>query len=510
MDGLESVSSVEMTAIEMNAEYFGVSTLQMMENAGSFAAREISSLFKPGETRVVVFAGTGGNGGDGLVAARHLAGLGYRVEVVLVGKPEEIRREIVRRNWEAVKFMDSSVKRTVISDSSLFPMLEGEVIVDALLGTGAKGALKQPVLQAVRVINGMKGFKVALDLPTGVDADSGEAAGEAVKADLTITFHRVKNGLLKAKEYVGELVVADIGVPREAETCVGPGDVLPVRRERLSESHKGDFGHLLVIGGSETYSGAPALAAMAAMRVGVDLVYLAAPHETAHDIASFSPSLITIKLEGDHLAAQHVSVVKGFIEKSSAVVLGPGLGLHKETVEAVKELLEVIEKMKIPLLLDADGLKAFAQYKRKMDVPMVLTPHAGEYKILTGVELPAELEGRMEHVRKTAEELDATILLKGPVDIVSDGVRVKLNRVVHNPGMTVGGTGDVLSGLVGAFLSQGFKPFESAVAGVFVNGACGDFVAHEKGFHMLPTDIVEWIPKVMDDPMSHIQVRRLP
>ena len=499
-----------MAALEMNAEYFGVSTLQMMENAGNFVARMIASRFKPEGTRVIIFAGIGGNGGDGLVAARHLACLGFRVEVILVGKPDEIRREIVRKNWEAIQFMSDSVKTTVAYDSFLISKAEGEVVVDALLGTGAKGPLKHPILQAVKVFNEMEGFKIAVDLPTGVDSDSGEVVNEAVRADLTITLHKSKKGLMKAKDYVGELVVADIGVPKEAETYVGPGDVLLVRKPRLQESHKGDYGRLLVVGGSETFSGAPTLAAMAAMRVGVDLGYVAAPYETAHDIASLSPSLITLKLEGDHLASRNVAFIRGFIERSTAVVMGPGLGLHKETIEAMRELVEIVGRAKIPLLLDADALKAFAEFKWRVDFPLVLTPHAGEYRILTGEELPSEMEKKIEHVRKTADELNAVILLKGPVDIISDGKRVKLNRIIHNPGMTVGGTGDVLSGIVGAFLSQGFNPFESAVAGVFINGAAGDFVAHEKGYHMLPTDLIKWIPKVMDNPISHIQVRRLP
>ena len=141
---------------------------------------------------------------------------------------------------------------------------------------------------------------------------------------------------------------------------------------------------------------------------------------------------------------------------------------------------------------------------------MVLTPHAGEYQILTGDQLPETIHEKVAHVKKMARELGAVILLKGSVDIITDGERVKLNKYAHNPGMTVGGTGDVLSGIVGAFLSQGFEPFQSAVAGAFINGAAGDFVAYERGYHLLPTDLIELIPKVIDDPMSHMKVRRMP
>lgn len=497
-----------MAALEVNAEYFGVSTLQLMENAGGAIAREIAKRFDT-SNKVTIFAGTGGNGGDGLVAARHLSCLGYRVDLALIGRPSDIGREIVRKNWEAVRFMADSVKTVIADDSTIVPKIEGEVAVDALLGTGARGPLQHPILAAVRVFNEASSFKVAVDIPTGVDSDTGYVANEAIKADLTVTFHRAKKGLLEAKDYVGELVVADIGIPREAETYVGPGDVLLTRKPRLPETHKGDYGRLLVIGGSETFSGAPTLAAMAALRVGVDIVYVAAPLETAHDIASMSPSLITLKLEGDHLSPENCALLKGFLEKSTAVVMGPGLGLHKETMIAVKELVEAVGRSKVPLLLDADGLKAFAEFKHRVDFPLVLTPHGGEFQILTGRELPRGLEEKIERVRGTAEELNATILLKGPVDVVSDGERVKINKIVHNPGMTVGGTGDVLSGIVGALLSQGFDPFRAAVSGVFINGAAGDFAVSERGYHILPTDLIDRVPKVMDDPMSHITVRRV-
>ncbi len=361
-------------------------------------------------------------------------------------------------------------------------------------------------MQLVRKINETKAFRVSVDVPTGINSDSGYVLNEAVKADLTITFHKVKSGLLKAKEYTGELVVRDIGVPSEFERLAGPGDVSLVVKSRAPGAHKGDFGRLLVIGGSEIFSGAPALVALAALRTGVDIAYVAAPQRTAYAISSMSPNLITIKLEGDHLNPGNVSVIKPYLETTNAVAMGPGLGLHRETRNAVKEIVGAVEKVRIPLLLDADGLKAFAKFKRKIRSPLVLTPHAGEYRILTGKEPSKDLEKRAAEVQVSAKKLGAVILLKGNVDVVTDGKRVKLN-FTGNPGMTVGGTGDVLSGIVGAFLVQGADSFEAAVAGAFINGAAGDFVQKEKGFHMVPTDLLDWIPRVMEDPMSHLRVR---
>ena len=509
-----------MRALELNSEYYGVSRLQLMENAGQSVAIEVASRFKPDKARVAIFCGSGGNGGDGFVAARHLACLGFEVDVIFAGKSEDILSGETERNWVALQTLKGSVALREIYDSSLVPNVKAEVVVDALLGIGLTGALRPPILQLVAKINEMKAFCLSVDVPTGLDSDSGNVCGEAVRADLTVTFHDVKPGLARAKaeEYVGTLLVRGVGLPREFELFAGPGDVSMLTNARPTEAHKGDFGKLLVIGGSEGFSGAPALVALAALRTGVDLTYIVTPQKTAHAISSISPNLITVKLEGGHLNPSNIAVIKRYVEMSTAVVMGPGLGLHNHTKEAVVQILELIDEHKTPLLLDADGLKAFAKSpmltlawklaKRKMGLPLVLTPHGGEYQLLTGRQPSKDLEKRVEEVRKTAQKLGAVILLKGPVDVISDGKRVKLN-FTGNPGMTVGGTGDVLSGITGAFLAQHVDPFEAAVAGAFINGAAGDFVKSEKGDHMVPTDVIDWISLVMKDPMSHMKVRKL-
>ncbi len=501
-----SITSEEMRALELNAEYFGVSRLQLMENAGHHVALEISSRFKPDKS-VAVFCGLGGNGGDGFVAARHLLSLGFKVAVVLAGRAQDVSDEASLENLKAIRSLKEEVPVYEAYDSTLIPKITAEIVIDALLGIGTKGRLRPPILQMVKQINAMNAFRVAVDVPTGINADTGEVLGEAVKANLTITFHRTKKGLEKANKYLGKLAVRDIGLPEEFERFAGPGDVLLATKPRPAESHKGDFGRLLVIGGSETFSGAPTLVALGAMRTGVDLTYVAAPMKTAIAISSMSPDLITIKLEGEHLNPDNVTTLEDYVEKVDAVVLGPGLGLHRETVKAVRVLIELTEKSGKPLLLDADGLKAFAKFKRRLKIRSVLTPHTGEYTTLTARKVPQDFTAKIEDVQKTAAQLGTVILLKGATDIISDGKRVKVN-FTGNPGMTVGGTGDVLSGVVGALLAQKSDAFESAVAGAFVNGAAGDFVFEEKGYHMVATDLIEWIPKVLNDPMSHLKVRR--
>jgi NAD(P)H-hydrate epimerase len=503
---VDFITSREMRALELNSEYFGVSRLRLMETAGHNVALEVASRFKP-EKSVAVFCGLGGNGGDGFVAARHLLAMGFKVTVILAGKAKEISDKAASENWEALQSLKNAMPICEVYDTALIPDMTADIVIDALLGTGTKGKLKPPILQLVKKINTLNAFRVAVDVPTGIDAETGEVLGDAVKAHLTITFHETKQGFEKARKYVGELVVKGLGLPRQFEEFSGPGDVLMVTKPRPSESHKGDFGRLLVIGGSETYSGAPTLVTLAALRTGVDLAYLAAPEETAYAISSMCPDLITIKLEGKHLNSGDMPVLKKYIETVDAVAMGPGLGLHAETKKAVKAIIEAVEDAGKPLLLDADGLKAFAEFERKLKIPLVLTPHAGEYAILAGKKLPEDLKAKVAEVQKTAAKLGAVILLKGAVDVVADGKRFKLN-FTGNPGMTVGGTGDVLSGVVGAFLAQKVDPFEAAVAGAFVNGAAGDFVFEEKGYHMVASDLIDWIPRVLNDPMSHVKVRK--
>ena len=500
------ISSREMRALETNAEYFGISLLQLMENAGRNIAQEVISRF-PKEKKIVVFCGLGGNGGDGFVAARHLLAAGYNVSVVLAGKSRDISHEPAMKNWVALQSLQVEIPLLEVTDSCAVPMVDADVVVDALLGTGTKGNLKSPIAHLVDYINSISAFKIAVDVPTGIDSDTGEVLGSAVKADLTVTFHKGKIGLYKAKKYVGELVVKGIGLPAELEQFAGPGDVLLAKVPRALTAHKGDFGRLLVIGGSEVYSGAPTLVSLGALRTGVDLVYLAAPSKVAYAISSMYPDLITVKLEGNNLKPNGLETLKPYLSMVDAIAMGPGMGLNPETIDFVKLCVDEVEKAGKPLLLDADGLKAFAKFKRPLKVPLVFTPHAGEYTILTGETLHENPHERALAVKKNAKKLGAVILVKGKVDVICDAERAKLN-FTGNPGMTVGGTGDVLTGIVGGLMAQHVDPFEAAVAGAFVNGAAGDFLANEIGFHMVATDIIDWIPRVLDDPMSHLKVRK--
>ena len=497
-----SLSSSEIAILDRNSEYLGVSTLQLMENAGRSVADEVEARFGRGAS-VRLYGGTGRNGGDGMVAARHLAARGFKVSFLLVGDERLIRDTSVLSNWSALRAMQSTVKIESCHDASTILKSDSDVLIDAMLGTGTHGKLRQPFLRAVQVVNSSAGFKIAVDVPTGIDSDTGEQLGEAVRANLTVTLHAMKKGFSKSKQYLGEVKVADIGIPPEASLYAGPGDVLTVSRERPADSHKGQYGRLLVIGGSEIYSGAPALVALAAYRTGVDLVFVASPEQAADSVASFSPSIITIKLPGSNLGTRHLRILDEHIYRSNTIAIGPGLGLAKDTVLAVRKIINFAIKRKKSILIDADALKAIGVVKRKIfDESIVITPHAGEFESVSGKMPSRDLNARMNEVRDFALLSGAITVLKGHTDVISNGTRTKLNDT-GNPGMTVGGTGDVLSGIIAGLLAQGFESYESAVAGAFVNGAAGDLAAEHFGHHLMPTDLIDHIPTILTDPMSH-------
>jgi NAD(P)H-hydrate epimerase len=262
------------------------------------------------------------------------------------------------------------------------------------------------------------------------------------------------------------------------------------------------WGSLLVVGGSEIYSGAPTLSSMAAYRLGLDLVYTAVPETAAQAAMSYSPSLITCKLPGERLNPENLEKIYPLLDKVKAVAIGPGLGMADETIDAVNTLVKEVAKKDLPLVLDADGLKSYALNPVKTGTPIIFTPHGREFKLMSRNEATGTHIEKGMIVKETAKKLGGIVLLKGEVDIISDGKHTRYNWS-GNPGMTVGGTGDVLTGLVGGYLAQSAKPFYAACAGAYLNGRAGDNVYEKKGYHILPEDLLNEIPIVVEDCISH-------
>lgn len=514
----EALSSSEMTAIDENCKFFGLSSAQLMENAGTGIANAVERQFE-GNTKnvkVTIIAGKGNNGGDAFVAARHLQlkNGNFNVRILLVGNSKDLRTEESRRNWQILHACGYDMEE--ITDSSELrarePLLKGsDVIIDAIFGTGVRGKIKEPEATAIDLINEANtAFVVSGDIPSGLDPDTGESE-KAVRANVTVTFHRAKKGLLKkdAKEHVGKLVVAGIGIPEGIENLTGPGDVRLVVRQRKPSSHKGDNGRVLIVGGGP-FSGAPTLAALGALRAGADWVTIAAPKSVSSVISSLSPNLIVHPLSSEILVEKDVPTVLNLIRAHDVVVIGMGLGAEEETKRATRMIIE--DEASRRVVVDADGfyglhlpLKMGEEVRDKL---VIVTPHAGEFSKMKlkrkgsekSVKVPPPedlIEERINFVKDFSSANRVTTLMKGPTDIISDGVRVKQNKA-GNAGMTVGGTGDVLAGVTGAFFAiVTDEPLKAATAAAFVNGAAGNIAFEEKGYGLLATDVVENIPEVM-------------
>ncbi|MCX9014767.1 MAG: NAD(P)H-hydrate dehydratase [Candidatus Methanoperedens sp.] len=481
---MDAITSSRMAAIDVNCEYLGIKSLQLMENAGAGVAGVVRE--KKPEGKIIIIAGKGNNGGDAFVTARHLKGMD--VTVILIGKKDDIKTQEAKHNWKALE--KTSIPLHQVTDPAQLPALlkDAGIIIDGIFGTGIKGIIREPESTAIDLINASGAYVISIDVPSGFDPDGGDF-DKSVRANLTATFHKMKVGLLPAtaREYTGGIQVIDIGIPPDAEFFVGKGDIKPFM-ERQAGSHKGDSGRVLIIGGG-AYSGAPALSALAALRAGADIVTVAAPKSVSGIIASFSPNLIVHALSGKRLSVNHIPEISRLIEKHDVVVMGMGLGTSGETVQAVREIIPLCKK----LVLDADAL--ITGLFPVDDIDIIITPHAGEMKRLSGVDVPVDNKDKADFVRDFASNNNVTVLLKGAVDIISDGVEVRAN-MTGNAGMTVGGTGDVLAGITGALFARG-DALSAACAAAFINGAGGDMAFEEVGYGLLATDIIDNIAGVM-------------
>ncbi len=501
------ITSKEIKVIDKNSEFYGIPASELMENAGKGLADFINTKLKPKNKDILFFCGIGNNGGDGFVAARHLANQKHNVTVFLTGKEKNVKTKTSQENLRKLKKTNTKIYGLDSLEKIDELIASSDVIVDSMLGIGLSGALREPYLGFVKKINASKNKTiVSVDMSTGLGTTS------FVKPDYTVTFHDVKNGMNKSN--CGEIRTVDIKVPQKAKEYVGPGELITFYPVPKKDSHKGENGRLLIVGGGPYY-GAPALSSFAAQRTGVDLVYVATPKKVARaitsysplfikpvklakNIAKFSPTLIVKELKDeDILIKDDVPLIESLVSKVDTLLIGPGLGSAEETQKTVEKIVKIFVDNKKSIIIDADAIKVIG---RKPDLILnsqtVLTPHAGEFKELTDVKLSKILDERKKHVQIWADKLGVTIILKGPVDIISNGTYTKLNDI-HNPSMTVGGTGDVLAGIIGALLSKNVEPFNAARIGAFINGYAGNLAFKKRSYGLIATDVIEEIPNVL-------------
>jgi hydroxyethylthiazole kinase-like uncharacterized protein yjeF len=447
------VTPARMRVVDANAMALGVTELQLMESAGRALAEQVLT-YNPGH--VLVLCGNGNNGGDGMVAARYLQrGVDTYVCYLDLGKRSSAcEHNLAALRHAAVRLHPFQCRDDLERLVTLFG--NADVIVDTLLGTGGRGVINEPLATCIRMANATKAKIIAADIPT-----------PGMRTDRICAFHRAKTE--------GSTVV-DIGIPLEAECTVGPGD-LTLLSPRSKKAHKGAGGEVLVIGGGP-YQGAPYLTGLGALRAGADIVRIASP------VFEPIPDLIYERLDGKRIGTEHTKRLIALVKKADVVVCGNGLGTESHTV------VEAVAPHCKKAVFDADALRLPLPVARG---ETIYTPHAREFTRITGTTLPDDTIGRARTVRQAG--IRGTVLLKGHTDIVTDGTRVRFNRTGH-PAMTVGGTGDVLSGVAGALLCS-LPAFEAACIAAYVNGRAGSAAVAERGGGILASDIVDKIPSVL-------------
>lgn len=524
---MKVVTAKEMQELDRRAEAeYGVSSLILMENAGAGAVREMERYFPAlYRSRIAVVCGKGNNGGDGFVVARHLANRGASVQVLLLGKKDELKGDAAVNLGIAQKAGIPLAEVVTVRDlqGRRESLVTSDLIVDAILGTGLTGPARGIAAEAIQLVNKLGRPVIALDLPSGLGSDDGRITEPCIRAELTLTFALPKRSLLlyPAARCAGEVRVVDIGIPHVLLTDPKlPVNVIEAEGVRAAlpprdpDAHKGTYGHVLVLAGSPGKTGAAALTSLGALRMGAGLVTLALP-EGLNDLMEVKlTEVMTVGLpetEDRTVAFEARDALGGLMEGKRVLALGPGLSTHPEIARLVAAL---VQSAKIPLVIDADGITALARQPEvlsKASVPVILTPHPGELSRLLMVPKEEVIEMRIPIAQKVTSTYNVYLVLKGARTLIAEpGGAVHINPT-GNPGMATGGVGDVLTGVIAGLLSQGLTPALAAVVGVYLHGLAGDLACQQIGPEaMTATDLLEKLPDAIRAVKGVDRTPRLP
>ena len=517
---MKVVTPTQMREIDRRSiEDLGIPGRDLMERAGAAVAAAVESLLPPdrSEPFVILLAGKGNNGGDALVAARLLSEKGIKTLTLLMAEALALKGDaalnldrLAREKFPLEELVDG--KGLDILRENL---PKADLIVDGIFGTGFKGSARGMVAEVIKLVNQTTRARpviqvIAIDIPSGLDGETGKVAGEAIRADRTVTMGLPKTGMVRGDglNCCGLVVVADIGFPPAVIDEVSPDLELVTGSElsglippRPRSSHKGDYGHLLILAGSPGMTGAAALASMAALRSGAGLVTLGIPESLNPILEEKCTEIMTLPLpetSAGTLSPDAIPPILDFCRKIDVVALGPGLSRNPETGELVGEL---VKSCPVPMVIDADGLNLISRdvsMLKKAASPLILTPHPGEMCRLTGLAKDELFGDREDAARGFAREYNLTLVLKGAGTLIatpSGQLWINLNG---NPGMATGGTGDVLTGLIAGFRAQGLMNEDAARLGVFVHGAAGDRAADKVGeISLIASDLLNEVPAVL-------------
>lgn len=487
------------------ADEFGISEDLLMENAGQAVYFVMLQELGTKGNRFVVFCGGGNNGGDGLVVARKIHSNGGDVKVFLLDDDAKFKGA-ARRNLEIVSRMPIEVSRINSVDPVIPELLDCDAIVDAIFGTGLVRKVSGIYKDVIELINESQRVVFSVDIPSGINGDTGEVMGAAVKADYTVAFGLPKLGnmLYPGYDHGGELYVSHISFPpalhdsRAIKVAINGPIELP---ERAKDTHKGSYGKALFIAGSSSYLGAPYFSALSFLKAGGGLSYLAAPGTISPFIASKGSEIVFVPQQetaSGSIALENKGELLEFAQGVDMVILGPGLSLTSETQELVRKLVPKIGK---PLIIDGDGITAIAEDLGKIrnrKAPTILTPHLGEMSRITKMEIGEINRNKIDVLQRTTEELSAVIILKGAHSLIGYPDGTVFINVSGNSGMATAGSGDILTGAIAAMYGLGLALDDAVRMGVFIHGFAGDVAAVDKGEDgMTAQDILDCLPETV-------------
>jgi ADP-dependent NAD(P)H-hydrate dehydratase / NAD(P)H-hydrate epimerase len=504
---MKIVTAAEMREIDRaTSQRFGVPSLTLMENAGSAVAEFVVAQY-PSAERVGVICGKGNNGGDGFVAARKLKAAGREVRVVLLAEPAELRGDAAEMFARLPVAPVIARNGDELEQEKARAVFESEVLLDAILGTGFKPPVSGLYAEAIRLLNASPAHVVAIDIPSGADADvMGEQTGAVARADAVVTFTAPRPAHIFGRVTDGPTLIAPIGSPDEAIVSslqlnlITPREIATLVGPRPLAANKGNFGHVLVIGGSVGKAGSVAMAGMAALRSGAGLSTVATPKSVLATVAGFHPEVMTEPLDetdAGTISTRASERVDALIKGMTVVAVGPGISRNPETSDFVRSL---VVKCKTPIVLDADGLNAFEGRASELNGKgrtLVITPHPGEMARLTGSTVAAVQRDRINVARTFAREHELIVVLKGHRTLIAQPDGTLWVNTTGNPGMATGGTGDILTGMGSGLMAQNLEHVvEGVIAAVHLHGLAGDVARESTGEHSLvATDLVRALPE---------------
>ena len=518
---MKVVTAAEMRQIDQDTiEGIGIPGIVLMETAGSAIVRAIEQHY-PTCHRIGIFVGKGNNGGDGLVIARQLAHAGRDVYLFLVSPADSFTGEAAI-NLQIAKRLGLQIEE-ILTDAGFYgtgtvptTLASCELLVDAIFGTGLRDTVRGSIATVIKTLNNLSIPTLSVDLPSGLDANTGHPLGVCVRADRTITIGLPKRGLLvhPGAEFAGKLEVVDIGFPEQVIDAQGIKVNWTTTTQasrwvpsRPPASHKGTYGRVLVVAGSTGMTGAAALASEAALRAGAGLVTLATPKHLNPILEGLLPEVMTLPLpetDAGSLSVSATSAILEFAEKTKSVLaIGPGLSQHPDTVLLVHQLVRENREqaLNLRMVVDADGLNALSQASEiisLLDREAILTPHPGEMSRLTGSSVPSLEADRIRTAQQFASEHDLTLVFKGAPTVTGLANGDVWINSTGNSGMATGGMGDVLTGIIAGLMAQGVSSERAAALGVYIHGLAGDMTAEVFGMHgLIASDVLKAVARAI-------------